>query len=102
MAVWDFTSAFHDGASSRWLLDVYVVCLDFYYPTCNRGQDAAACYGGRLGELGEGGEISIASWDLLIVHTECFVFAFCTIFVFYGSWLHTVHLGALIHYIFLK
>lgn len=68
MAVWDFTSAFHDGASSRWLLDVYVVCLDFYHPTCNRGQDAAACYGGRLGELGEGGEISIASWDLLIVH----------------------------------
>lgn len=66
VAVWDFKSALHDGASGRWLLDVYVISLDFHHPTCNRGQDVAACYWGRLGELGEGGEISLTSWNLLI------------------------------------
>lgn len=77
VAVWDFKSAFHDSASGHWLLDVYVSSLDCHHPTCNRGQDAAACYWGRLGELGEEGEISITSWNLLIAHIPSASFLLC-------------------------
>jgi len=79
VAVWDSTSAFHDGASGRWLPHIYIRCLDLHQPTCHRGQDNARCYGRRMGELGGEGEISIASWGLLITYIPNAVFAFRTV-----------------------
>lgn len=77
--VWDSTSAFHENTCGDYLRRVYGMCLAYRRPTFSRGQDDAACYGRRLGELGEAGEISIASWNLLIIYIRNALFAFGTI-----------------------
>lgn len=45
-----------------------ILCLDVHHSTSSGGQDAPACTGKRLGELGEEGEVPIAPWGLLITY----------------------------------
>lgn len=63
------------------------MCLDVDHSTSSGGQDASACTGKRLGELGEEGEVPIAPWGFIDhIHTErsARLFLCCTGLVFYG------------------